>query len=455
MTWSVDLLWRSSLVILPLNVLLVWADFRDLPGDYCAIRRGEFCCPGRDDDCTVPILGTLCYCDMFCDRTNGADCCPDFLPVCRGQIRPTFLPPPEPVKSCFHKPEGAKGKLYEHQQKIKENCNWCTCLEVSLNVMKMVCDDKPCVIRPEIIEGVNQGFHGWKASNYSFLWGLTLEEGISRRTGTFKPEQPVAEMHSIDMNGAIAFEEHFDAREKWPGYIQPIRDQGNCGSSWAISTVDVAADRLAIMSKGEDQMPLSAQQLISCHNRRQQACKGGYTDRAWRYIVDKGVVSEECYPYTSGRNGTKGRCEIPISADPEFIQCPGVGPAEKYKSPPPYRIAPNEKDIKVELKKNGPVQAILLVREDFYMYQSGVYSYSKLFPQSPPSHRRAGLHSVRIIGWGVDRSSGHNYWLCANSWGRQWGEDGYFRILRGADESNIEMFVVGAWGQRINNNHHH
>lgn len=39
------------------------------------------------------------------------------------------------------------------------------------------------------------------------------------------------------------------------------------------------------------------------------------------------------------------------------------------------------------------------------------------------------------------------YWLAANSWGTNWGENGYFRILRGENHCEIESFVIAAWGR--------
>lgn len=58
---------------------------RDPFGSYCQRRGG--CCPGRDDLCTVPYLDTICYCDLFCNRTVS-DCCPDFWGHCLGIERP-------------------------------------------------------------------------------------------------------------------------------------------------------------------------------------------------------------------------------------------------------------------------------------------------------------------------------------------------------------------------------
>ncbi len=63
-------------VSLSLLLVLVGADtppwpnpYWDIPGDYCRAKYpAGLCCQGRNDPCSVPILGTLCYCDTFCNR---------------------------------------------------------------------------------------------------------------------------------------------------------------------------------------------------------------------------------------------------------------------------------------------------------------------------------------------------------------------------------------------------
>lgn len=48
----------------------------------------------------------------------------------------------------------------------------------------------------------------------------------------------------------------------------------------------------------------------------------------------------------------------------------------------------------------------------------------------------AGLHDVRIIGWGEENIT--KYWLVANSWNEDWGDKGLFKIRRGTNECEIE-----------------
>ena len=53
----------------------------------------------------------------------------------------------------------------------------------------------------------------------------------------------------------------------------------------------------------------------------------------------------------------------------------------------------------------------------------------------------AGGHAVKILGWGVENDT--PYWLIANSWNEDWGDKGYFKILRGSNECNIESDILG------------
>jgi len=404
----------------------------DLPvGPYCE-RRG--CCDGRLDQCSSPILDTLCYCDEFCNRTHSDDCCPDYLSHCLG-----IIPAPEPVKTCFY-----DGQYFYKGKVAKENCKTCKCEEVN-GRMEMLCDDTKCIIESEIINTVNQmsNTFGWQAKNYSEFWGRPLSDGITLRLGTLQPHTYVRRMHPVrrlyDLN---KLPKEFDAEQAWPGKISGIADQGWCGSSWAISTAAVASDRFAVLSKGIETPKLSAQHLVSCDRRGQQSCAGGYLDKAWNYIRKFGIVDEPCFPYV----GTNEKCHIPRKANLLTARCPPttsplVDRKDFYRVAPAYRLR-NETDIMYEITQSGPVQATMKIFHDFFMYSSGIYKHTDL-----TNSDRTGYHSVRIVGWGEEYSYNGitKYWKVANSWGHQWGENGYFRILRGSDECEIETFVLATW----------
>lgn len=63
------------------------------------------------------------------------------------------------------------------------------------------------------------------------------------------------------------------------------------------------------------------------------------------------------------------------------------------------------------------------VYNDFMNYKSGIYIRISTI--------KSGGHDIKILGWGIE--NGISYWLCANSWGPNWGEDGYFRIVNDLD----------------------
>lgn len=427
---------------------------RDPFGSYCQRRGG--CCPGRDDQCTVPYLDTICYCDLFCNRTVS-DCCPDFWGHCLG-IEPPFR------GTCDR-----NGQRFQAGATYKENCNLCTCGRNG----RWECEGNACVIEQDMIQAVNWGNFGWKAFNYSQFWGMSLDEGLRYRLGTQRPSRAIMNMNEIqmNMNGNEHLPSYFNAAEKWPGKIHEPLDQGNCAASWAFSTASVASDRISIQSMGHMTPLLSPQNLISCDTRNQGGCAGGRIDGAWWYMRRRGVVTEECYPYSPPQ-------QTPAEIQRCMMQSRSVGRGKRqatahcpnhynynneiYQSTPPYRLSSNEKEIMKEIMDNGPVQAIIEVHEDFFVYKTGIYRHTDVSSHKAPQYRKHGTHSVKLTGWGEERDhSGkvHKYWIAANSWGKNWGEDGYFRIARGENECEIEAFVIGVWGritmEDMHHHHHH
>ncbi|XP_047471069.1 uncharacterized peptidase C1-like protein F26E4.3 [Penaeus chinensis] len=288
--------------------------------------------------------------------------------------------------------------------------------------------------------------YGWRANNYSEYWGRKKRDGFLYRTGTLNPEALSLQMYPIILRpDPSRIPSEFDAREKpeWVGRVSDVGDQGWCGASWAFSTLGVAQDRLSIESFGNETVRLSPQHLLSCSRRGQRGCEGGHVDRAWQYLRKVGVVNEECYSYESGTTGKVPSCRIPVRANLFSLRCASKEVVyqrrDLYKTEPPYRIAGKEEDIQWEIMTNGPVQAIMRVYRDLFMYAGGVYRHT-----GSPQEDHA-MHSVRIVGWGQDSSLGgrpSKYWLVANSWGKRWGERGFFRIQRGTNESEIESFVL-------------
>jgi cathepsin B len=97
---------------------------------------------------------------------------------------------------------------------------------------------------------------------------------------------------------------NFDPRtDKFSKCIHPIRDQQQCGSCWAFGATEALSDRFCIAGKD---IILSPQDPVSC-DIDNYGCDGGYINAVWSYFVNTGVVSDACWPYTSG-GGDSGIC---------------------------------------------------------------------------------------------------------------------------------------------------
>ncbi|XP_008062114.1 tubulointerstitial nephritis antigen [Carlito syrichta] len=416
-------------------------------GQYC---RNFGCCEDRDDGCVTQFyeMNAVCYCDKFCERENS-DCCPDYKSFCREEKEwPPHTPPWYP-KGCFR-----DGQHYEEGYIIKENCNSCTC-----SGQQWKCSQHVCLVCPELIDHINKGDYGWTAQNYSQFWGMTLEDGFKFRLGTLPPSPKLLSMNEVtaSLPAATDLPEFFVASYKWPGWTHGPLDQKNCAASWAFSTASVAADRIAIQSEGRYTANLSPQNLISCCAKNHHGCNSGSIDRAWWYLRKRGLVSHACYPLFKDQNAAHSGCAMTSRSDgrgKRHATKPCPNNIEKsnriYQCSPPYRVSSNETEIMKEIMQNGPVQAIMQVHEDFFHYKSGIYRHVTSTNKESEKYQKLRTHAVKLTGWGTLRGAQgrrEKFWIAANSWGKSWGENGYFRILRGVNESDIEKLIIAAWGQ--------
>ncbi|RCN47339.1 papain family cysteine protease [Ancylostoma caninum] len=259
------------------------------------------------------------------------------------------------------------------------------------------------------------------------------------------------EEYFFDDSNDTDIPESFDAREHWPHCpsLKNIRDQANCGSCWAVSSAEAMSDRVCIASKGKKEVLLSADDLLSCCFDCGDGCDGGWPLSAWTYFAQKGLC-------TGGPYGDKDACkpyEIPpcghhknetyyhecndMAETPKCSSKCQKGYQKSYKQDKTfgkdaYGLPKSVKAIQRDILKNGPVVAAFTVYEDFMHYQSGIYKYTYGDEQ--------GAHAVKIVGWGSE--NGVPYWIIANSWNTDWGEDGFFRMIRGEDDCEIEENVV-------------
>lgn len=271
----------------------------------------------------------------------------------------------------------------------------------------------------------------WNAGVNDFLTNKTVRD-IHHLCGTviIEDEEDVTPRvsHTKGELQNVSVPTEFDARLKWPGSVHPIRNQEKCGSCWAFSAAEVLSDRFTIASKGAIDVVLSPEDLVSCDTDN-MGCSGGQLPTAWQYMKDKGIVSDACFPYTSG-DGTSAICRHTCEDSEEFAK-------SKHKAAQYYKLRTVE-DIQKEIISRGPVQAAFRVYKSFMSYKSGVYQrhWWNVWDFM------MGGHAVKIVGWGTTDTYPHvDYWTIANSWDTTWGEEGYFRIKRGVNMCGIENNV--------------
>uniref|UniRef100_A0A3Q3EG06 dipeptidyl-peptidase I n=1 Tax=Labrus bergylta TaxID=56723 RepID=A0A3Q3EG06_9LABR len=209
----------------------------------------------------------------------------------------------------------------------------------------------------------------------------------------------------------------------------PPRSLSSCGSCYSFAFMGMLEARVRILTNNSESPILSPQQVVSC-SEYSQGCDGGFPYLIGKYAQDFGIVDESCFPYI----GKDSPCGVPQN-------CFRVYTAEYYYVGGFYGGC-SEMAMMMDLVKNGPMAVAFEVYPDFMHYREGIYHHTGLADAFNPFELTN--HAVLLVGYGRCHMTGQKYWIVKNSWGTNWGEDGYFRIRRGSDECSIESIAVAA-----------
>ena len=290
--------------------------------------------------------------------------------------------------------------------------------------------------------------------------------------------------------------EIFDGKKTWNTFLSPVKNQGSCGSCWAFATTSVLADKFNIQSNGKYNIDLSPAKLILCNkdfetkdaekiilyqitqndqsysekilkdnikNFKLSACYGNSIYNALEYLYTIGTCEELCLPYEKNLGLENKYQDIGNFSEPSklplctYITGPiadmcsdyfisyvngaeGGTPMRFYRALEIYWIPGisknngSEEHIKDEIFKWGPVISAMEIYPDFYLFEpkKDVYRWNRL-------GKPLGGHAIEITGWGIENNI--PYWQVKNSWGSEWGDDGFFKIIRGYNECKIEENV--------------
>ena len=230
-------------------------------------------------------------------------------------------------------------------------------------------------------------------------FGVTIfsdqtESEMKKRMGAIAPTKPEnAEYHQ----GRSKPMKNID----WRKDMEPIQDQGACGSCWAFSATASFETRYKLSQK-EKLTKLSEQEVLDCTSD-QYGCNGGWYTDAFDMLKSTYFCTEDSYPYET----KKGKCRSDT--------CDQVAEDSGYK------LVKDEEGL-YDALHDGPI-SIAVDASTWSSYQGGVLTECG-----------TGMNHAVVIA-GYDKKS--NAWIIRNSWGSSWGEDGYIRVIYGENMCNL------------------
>ncbi len=193
------------------------------------------------------------------------------------------------------------------------------------------------------------------------------------------------------------------------------------------------SDRIKIARNAQwPDINIAPQVLISCSG--DDGCHGGNAINAYEWMHYNEITDETCAIYRARGHDNGMKCS-------NTTVCKNCNPNEPCFVPDTYHVygveeygfLNGEEAMLQEIYQRGPIACGIAVPDALENYTSGIYV--------DETGNMDIVHDISIVGFGVE--NGVKFWTVRNSWGTHWGEQGFFRVIRGVN--NIAIETDCAW----------
>lgn len=232
-------------------------------------------------------------------------------------------------------------------------------------------------------------------------------------------------------------------------WTSPVKLQG-CGDCWDFAAIGTLESIINIREHNPElDLDLSEQYVLSCLPNS-GGCRGGSTyvafDDMKESLIDgayyNGALPESCFPYVGvdlyGYNFSESGLEPVLCSEKCENWNENLIPIKECGYWIPDGSSEDRDVIKTQIMQHGPVCTAMFVTEQFGGWGAKCHNSTDYYPYKAAN----GInHAVVIVGWMDDASlTKGGYWITKNSWGTDWGYNGFFNIEY--NSLNIDKFEI-------------